>query len=68
MAALAASFHSGLNRLGPLVSHHLNQPEFVRSFCLRPPESGNEFGMGGGWVHWGLCGLKRYFQAHFARA
>jgi len=46
------SNHEGrLNGLGPFVFSNFDQAEFVISFYLGPPESGDEFGMGNGLIH-----------------
>ena len=40
-----------LNGLGAFFCHRFYQSELVRSICLRALESGDQFGMGDGWIH-----------------
>lgn len=48
---LCSGFNGRLNSLRALFLNRFDQSEFVRSISLRPPESGDEFGMGKGWIH-----------------
>jgi len=43
-----------LNGLRPLIFSSFDQAEFVISFYLGPPESGEECGMGSGLIHKGF--------------
>ena len=44
-------FDGRLNGLRPLILSSFDQAEFVISFYLGPPESGDEFDMGNGLIH-----------------
>ena len=44
-------FHGRLNGLGPFFCNSFDQSGLVRSICLRPLESGDEFGMGNKLIH-----------------
>ena len=50
-SGLFRSVDGRLNGLGALFCHRFDQSEFVGSIDLRPPESGEEFGMGNGLIH-----------------
>ena len=50
-SGLCRSFEGRLNGLGSFFINRFNQSEFVRSIYLRPPVSGDEFGMGKGLIH-----------------
>jgi hypothetical protein len=51
LCRLGGGVDSGLNGLGPLAGNDLDQTAFVHRIGLRPPEGGNEFGMGEGLTH-----------------
>jgi hypothetical protein len=51
LCRLGGGVDSGLNGLGPLAGNDLDQTVFVHRIGLRPPEGGNEFGMGEGLIH-----------------
>jgi hypothetical protein len=48
---LCSGFDGRLNGLGTFIFNSFDQSEFARSIYLRPPESGDEFGMGNGLIH-----------------
>jgi len=48
---LGRGFDGRLNGLRALFFSRFDQPEFMSSVCFGPFEGGDEFGMGGGWIH-----------------
>ncbi len=50
-SGLGSGINGDLNGLGPLFFNSFDQFELVSGICLRPLESGDEFGMGNGWIH-----------------
>lgn len=50
-SCLCSGFDGRLNGLGSFFFNRFDQSEFLSSFQLRPSESGEEFGMGKGWIH-----------------
>jgi len=51
LGCLGRGFHGRLNGLGPFFGNHLYQSGFVGGIGLGPSESGEEIGMGKGWIH-----------------
>ena len=50
-SCLCSSINGRLNGLKALFFNIFDQSEFVSSIYLRPPEGGDEFGMGNGLIH-----------------
>ena len=50
-SCLFSRINGRLHGLEPLFFNRFDQSEFVSSIYLRPPESGDEFGMGNGLIH-----------------
>jgi hypothetical protein len=50
-SCLCSGFDSRPNGLGSFFFNRFDQSEFLSSIQLRPAESGEEFGMGKGWIH-----------------
>jgi len=51
LSCFYSGFDGRLNGLRPLILSSFDQAEFVISFSLSSPESGDEFGMGNGLIH-----------------
>ena len=57
-----SGFDGRLNGSWTFIANRFDQSEFVSSIHLRPPESGDKFGMGNGFIH-----ISSLFKSYFLR-